>query len=48
MSNLIRILNRLVAALFSSERIQPDPENMCLRDWADLPAHHPVRDGAPC
>ena len=48
MSNLIQNLGRLVASLFSSEPIQPDPENMCLRDWADLPAHHPVRDRAPC
>ncbi|MDB5615320.1 MAG: hypothetical protein JWQ22_2973 [Devosia sp.] len=48
MSNLIQVLGRLVATLFSRERIQPDPEHMCMRDWADLPSHHPVRDRAPC
>jgi len=24
-----------------------DPERLSLRDWADLPVHHPRRDPAP-
>jgi hypothetical protein len=48
MSNLFQMFSRLVAALVSSERSAPDPDSMSLHDWADLPAHHPVRDRAPC
>lgn len=25
-----------------------NPEAMSLRDWSDLPTHHPCRDKAPC
>lgn len=48
MSILFRIFGRLVAVLFSSERVAREPETMDLRDWADLPAHHPDSDRAPC
>lgn len=48
MSNLKRIIGRLVATLLSSDRSTPDPESMTLHDWADLPVHHPVHDRAPC
>ena len=48
MSNLTAILGRLFAGLFSSDRATLDPESLSLRQWADLPAHHPARDGAPC
>ena len=48
MSILKQLINRLVASVFSRDRIPLDPESLALRDWADLPAHHPVRDRAPC
>jgi len=48
MSTLIQLLGRLFADLFSSDSISHDPDTMSLRDWADLPAHHPVRDRTPC
>ena len=48
MSNLMSLLGRLVASLFSSARMPLDPEDMALHDWADLPVHHPDRDRAPC
>lgn len=48
MSSLIGIISRLVAQLFRRERPTLGPEDMSLRDWADLPAHHPVSDRAPC
>lgn len=25
-----------------------DPGNFALRDWADLPTHHPARDSQSC
>jgi hypothetical protein len=48
MSSLLPRLQRLFAGLFSTPRLPLDPENMSLRDWADLPVHHPSRDRAPC
>ena len=42
MSSLIKTVNRLVAALFTTPRIPTDPDTMSLHDWADLPAYHPV------
>lgn len=48
MSKLSTIFSRLVAALFSTQRVPPEPETMSLRDWADLPPHHPAHDRAPC
>lgn len=38
------ILTRLVAwlgRLSQGDRKSPHPDRMALRDWADLPAHHP-------
>lgn len=48
MSNLISLLGRLVASLFSTPCKPLDPDDMALRDWADLPPHHPAHDRAPC
>ena len=48
MSSLINIVHRLAAALFTAPAILTDPDTMSLHDWADLPAHHPVSDRAPC
>jgi hypothetical protein len=48
MSSITTRVRRLVASLFSAPRIPADPETMTLRDWADLPPHHPLSDRAPC
>ena len=48
MSSITTLLSRLFAALFASGPAQPDPDNMSLHDWADLPVHHPSGDRAPC
>ena len=48
MSNLITLLGRLFATLFAADPAPLDPDSLSLRDWADLPAHHPSSDRAPC
>ena len=48
MSTLIHALGRLFATLFSADRAPLDPDSMSLQEWADLPAHHPAVDRAPC
>ena len=48
MSSLIKIVHRLVAALFTAPSTPTNPDTMSLHDWADLPAYHPVSDRAPC
>lgn len=48
MSTLITLLRRLITTLRAADPAQPDPDSMNLHDWADLPAHHPSGDGAPC
>lgn len=48
MSNLLQRVRRLVARLFTVQPGQTDPDTMPLRDWADLPAYHPLCDRAPC
>lgn len=48
MSSLLQLIGRLVAALSAATPSAPDPESMSLRDWADLPSHHPSGDRAPC
>lgn len=48
MSTLMQALGRLFAGLFSADPAPLDPEAMTLRDWADLPAHHPSADRSPC
>ena len=48
MSSLVNLLRRLAAAVFTPPRAVADPETMPLRDWADLPVHHPLCDRAPC
>lgn len=47
MSSLATLVRRLVAAAFTAPRIPTDPETMTLRDWADLPAYHPLSGQAP-
>ena len=41
MFSLAALLRRLVTGLAAPAATPPDPEAMCLRDWADLPIHHP-------
>jgi hypothetical protein len=48
MSNIITLLSRLFTALLASDPAPVDPDSMSLHDWADLPAHHPSGDRAPC
>ena len=48
MSSLVTLLGRLFAGLFTPAATPLDPESLSLNEWADLPAHHPVRDHAPC
>ena len=48
MSILLRFVRRLMARLQPHETADVDPDMMPLRDWADLPAHHPLSDRAPC
>ena len=48
MSNIALQVRRLVARLFTAPRLPADPDTMALRDWADLPAYHPLSDRAPC
>ena len=42
MSSVTHLVRRLVARAFTARRIPADPEAMNLRDWADLPAYHPL------
>jgi hypothetical protein len=42
MSKLATLVRRLVSSLLTAPRASTDPETMALRDWADLPAHHPL------
>lgn len=46
MSTVITLLGRLFAALLTAEAASVEPDSMSLRDWADLPAHHPSADRA--
>lgn len=48
MSIMLSRFGRLFATLFAAGPSSVDPETMSLRDWADLPAHHPSGDRAPC
>ena len=48
MSSLLKTVRRLASALFTTPAIPTDPDTMSLHDWADLPAHHPLSDRAPC
>lgn len=48
MSSLLALLRQLAKAVFMTPRAVADPETMPLRDWADLPVHHPLCDRAPC
>lgn len=46
MSSAITLLSRLFAALFTADQATIEPDCMSLRDWADLPPHHPSADRA--
>jgi hypothetical protein len=46
MSRFMQRVARLLAAPSTAIRT-PDPDNMSLRDWADLPAYHPRCDRLP-
>ena len=48
MSNLVHTIMRRVSGLFAREPVPLDPDSMALRDWADLPPHHPLHERAPC
>ena len=41
MSSLSQLMRRLVARTSPTTRLQRDVDQLSLRDWADLPAHHP-------
>ncbi|WP_240231582.1 hypothetical protein [Devosia lacusdianchii] len=48
MSSILTILSRLLAVFAPADRAPTDPDTLSLRDWADLPVHHPLSDRAPC
>lgn len=48
MSIIKQWLSGFFATLLSSDCAPADTDGMSVRDWADLPVHHPVRDSAPC
>jgi hypothetical protein len=48
MSWLIHVLGQWLTALLTPPSAPAHPDTMNLQDWADLPAHHPVCDEAPC
>jgi hypothetical protein len=48
MSWLIHVLGQWLTALLTPSSAPAHPDTMNLQDWADLPAHHPVCDEAPC
>jgi hypothetical protein len=48
MSILTTLFRRLAARVRSRCAATPDPDQLDLREWADLPAWHPRSDRAPC
>ncbi|MGV8831545.1 MAG: hypothetical protein ACOH2N_06175 [Devosia sp.] len=44
MSSLTNLVRRLVARTSPVTRQRRDIDSLTLRDWADLPAHHPKSD----
>lgn len=48
MFKLLQSARFLLATLFCGERHLPDPDTMSLREWADLPPHHPRCKQTPC
>jgi hypothetical protein len=48
MSKLLHWLARLLASLAGPRAESPDLDAMPTRDWADLPAYHPIVDRTPC
>lgn len=47
MLNLARFLSRLLR-IGAARQPPRHPDEMSLRDWADLPPHHPRCDTTPC
>lgn len=48
MSSILKSLRRFLASLAATDRAADDLDTLSLRDWADLPVHHPLSDRAPC
>lgn len=44
MSSLAKFVRRLVARTSPTSRSDRELDNLSLRDWADLPVHHPQSD----
>ena len=44
MSSLTKLVRRLVARTSPATRPARDMDMLSLRDWADLPVHHPHSD----
>ena len=42
MSSITHLMRRLVGRTVKAPRVAANPERMSLRDWADLPTHHPL------
>lgn len=47
MSTMLERLARSLASLLTTRKALPDTDRMSLREWADLPIHHPICDRAP-
>lgn len=48
MLNLLRHIRGLLATRLACEPAPLHPDQMSLRDWSDLPPHHPICEKAPC
>jgi len=48
MSILLQKFLRLLLRRPATPPAPADLDSMALRDWADLPPHHPASDCAPC
>lgn len=47
MSSFVRRFARLFTTPASPRQLTRDLDSLSLRDWADLPVHHPYCDRAP-
>lgn len=48
MSIIARLVRRLATPVVTRDRVATNPDTMSLRDWADLPPHHPLVERTPC
>jgi hypothetical protein len=48
MSIISTWLRRLLGTRITARPSATNPDAMSLREWADLPPHHPSCDRAPC